>query len=75
MEDTSGFYKYEVDIETMFYGPNFVYGPYDTFQLFRNQHDTYTYPVEGWYWFDSQEEAYTFFNIPLPTENTNNEII
>jgi len=25
--------------------------------------DTYTYPVEGWYYFDTRQEALTFFNI------------
>lgn len=23
----------------------------------------YTYPVNGWYWFDTEEEANVFFNI------------
>ena len=25
------------------------------------QKDTYTYPVQGWYWFDTREEADAFF--------------
>jgi hypothetical protein len=25
--------------------------------------DDHTYPVEGWYWFDTLEEAKAFFNI------------
>jgi hypothetical protein len=25
--------------------------------------DTYQYPIQGWYWFDTLEEAKTFFNI------------
>ena len=62
MEDTSGFYKYQEEIEVMYYGPNFVYGPYDTFRLFREEHNTYTYPVDGWYWFDTLDEAMTFFS-------------
>jgi hypothetical protein len=33
--------------------------------LHYSQKDTYTYPVQGWYWFDTEEEAKTFFNLPL----------
>lgn len=29
------------------------------------QKDTYDYPVQGWYWFDTEEEAKQFFNLPL----------
>lgn len=67
--DTSGFYRI-VDDQTsqMAMGPNYVLGPYDTFQLYRAQKDTYTYPVEGWYWFNSEEEACTFLSIPYPPE-------
>jgi hypothetical protein len=32
------------------------------------QKDSYTYPVQGWYWFDTEDEAKIFFNIPI-TEN------
>lgn len=68
--DTSGFYKI-IDNETlqMAMGPNYVLGPYGSFELQRAQKDTYTYPVDGWYWFDSEEEACVFFNIPYPPES------
>lgn len=56
---------YKLDGELL-EGPNFVYGP--TFTLLKEQKDTYTYPVDGWYWFDTKEEAYAFFNIELPPE-------
>lgn len=59
MENTSGFYKYQDN--QLFYGPNFVYGP--TFELLKGLKDTYTYPVDGWYYFDTEAEAKTFFNI------------
>ena len=67
--DTSGFYKI-IDNETsqMAMGPNFVLGPHDSFELRREQKDTYAYPVDGWYWFDSHEGACIFFNIPYPPE-------
>lgn len=61
--NTSGFYKYSEEEHIVMCGPNYVYGPYDTFRLFREEKDTYTYPVEGWYWFDSDEEAYAFFGV------------
>lgn len=58
----AGFYKLDGDL---IYGPNFVYGP--NFELLKEQKDTYAYPIEGWYWFDTQEEAYNFFGLQLPT--------
>lgn len=70
--DTSGFYKYMNG--ELFCGPIFVYGAYDAFRLFREERNTYTYPVDGWYWFDSEEEARIFFNIPLPDPNPNDYI-
>tara|TARA_R110000868_G_scaffold283664_1_gene544097 strand:+ start:287 stop:466 length:180 start_codon:yes stop_codon:yes gene_type:complete len=50
MEDTSGFYKFEDD--NWLYAPNGVYGP--TFTLLIELKDTYTYPVDGWNWYDEQ---------------------
>jgi hypothetical protein len=29
----------------------------ERFELWLDQKNTYTYPVEGWYWFDSEVEA------------------
>ena len=55
-ESTAGFYKQEGEI--WIYAPNFVYGP--TFELRKELKDTYTYPVEGWTWYDQQ---------PYTTEN------
>lgn len=48
MEDTLGFYKLEDD--NWLYAPNFVYGP--NYTLLRENKDSYTYPVEGWEWYD-----------------------
>jgi len=59
--DTSGFYKLDQDGETIICGPNYVLGPYDHYRLYRNKKDTYTYPTDGWYWFDSEQKAYAFF--------------
>jgi hypothetical protein len=50
MEDTSGFYKLED--ENWLYAPNFVDAP--NYELLKELKDTYTYPVEGWTWYDEQ---------------------
>ena len=56
--DTSGFYRLRDDKLT--HAPNAVRAP--TYDLFRKDKDSYTYPVHGWYWFDSEEDAKAFFN-------------
>ncbi len=58
--NTEGFYKLDTDL---LYAPNFVYGGYDAYQLLKENKETYTYPVDGWYWFNTEEEAKTFFNL------------
>jgi hypothetical protein len=57
--DTSGFYKLENN--DLLHAPNFVCAP--GFELWREQRETYSYPVDGWSWFDSEEEARTFFGL------------
>jgi hypothetical protein len=59
--DTSGFYKVAED--QLLYGPNTVMGA--DLELLRDEHDSYRYPVAGWYWFDSEEDATVFFELPL----------
>ena len=58
--DTSGFYKKHEGV--LLSGPT-VYGPYQTFSLLKENKDQYTYPIDGWYWFDSEEEAKAFFDL------------
>jgi hypothetical protein len=53
MDDTSGFYK--LDEGQLLYGPNFVSNA--NFELNRESKAEHTYPVDGWYWFDSESEA------------------
>lgn len=60
----SGFYKREYD--NILHGPNFVLNM--DYELRSETHNQHTYPVDGWYWFDSDVEAYTFFDLPYPTE-------
>ena len=33
------------------------------FVLAASEKDTYTYPVDGWYWFETEAEAKAFFGI------------
>jgi hypothetical protein len=62
MEDTSGFYKN--DDGYVLVGPNFVLNA--NYELRKETKTEHTYPTDGWYWFDSAEEAYTFFGLTLP---------
>jgi hypothetical protein len=54
MEDTSGFYKLN-EINEWEFAPNFVYAP--TYTLLREDKDTYTYPVDGWTWYDKSPDT------------------
>jgi len=54
-ESTEGFYK--LDGESWLFAPNFVSSP--TFELYKELKDTYSYPIEGWNWYDQQPEGFT----------------
>jgi hypothetical protein len=58
--DTSGFYKLD---GSLLYGPNYVLNA--NYELRRETRDDHSYPVDGWYWFDTEEEARLFFDLPL----------
>lgn len=62
--DSSSGAFFKLDGETLLAGPNFVHAP--TFSLYRGEHASYAYPVDGWYWFDSEAEACSYFGIPIP---------
>jgi len=47
------FYKLIDDV--LHCGPNYVYAP--EYTLIADNYQEYTYPVDGWYWFDSATEA------------------
>lgn len=56
--DTAGFYKYE--------GEQLAWGKWVLnldYELYADKHTEYELPVDGWYWFDSKEEAEIFFGI------------
>ena len=61
MENTSGFYKLDGEL---LYGPHFVLNK--DYELYRETHTEYTYPIDGWSWFDSEAEARVFYGLPLP---------
>lgn len=60
--ETKGFYKY-ADGNLQF--ANSVM--YPEYILVEEEKDTLQFPVDGWRWFDSEEEAKQFFNIQMVT--------
>lgn len=65
-QDTSGFYKKTGISEkpnSVFWAPNFVNNK--DFDLYRSDKDVYTYPVDGWYWFDSIHDMCTGFGLNI----------
>lgn len=52
-----GFFK--KDIDSILVGDNFVFSPSVTLKA--EDKDLYTYPQDGWYWFDTFDEALQFF--------------
>lgn len=60
-DDTAGFYKLD---GMLLYGPNFVLNA--NYELRRETHDQHEYPIDGWYWFDTAQEARAFFGLPEP---------
>lgn len=58
-----GFYKLDGDL---LHGPNFVLNA--DYSLYKETHDQNVYPIDGWYWFDSEEEAHIYFELPPTTE-------
>ena len=51
----AGFYRYDDD--NILYGSDNIFGA--GYMLLAEFKDTYNYPVEGWYWFDTPQEAST----------------
>lgn len=63
--ETQGFYKNENG--ALLYGPNYVLNA--SYELFKENKEQYVYPVDGWYWFDSEEEARTALDLPIGENN------
>lgn len=64
MEDTSGFYKLDGEL---LYGPNYVLNK--NYALYKSDYKNHTYPVDGWYWFDSELDARNYFELPYLSDN------
>jgi hypothetical protein len=67
----SGFYKN--DNGQLLYGPNFVLNK--DYELKKENKDNYEYPVDGWYWFESETDARVYFNMTINDQDslTNND--
>jgi hypothetical protein len=57
--NTQGFYKNENGI--LLYSSTTVESA--AYLLIAEQYAEYNYPIDGWYWFDNEEEARIFFNL------------
>lgn len=64
---SAGFYKFDEQFEQLYYGPNYVLNM--DFELRAESHEDHEYPVGGWYWFDSEEEAREALGLPPATES------
>ena len=62
--ETQGFYKKDNDI--LLCGPNYIIN--ENYNLYKEQKDSYSYPIGGWYWFDDEDSAYEFFGLEKPVE-------
>ena len=60
---TDGFYRVE-NGNTVVCGRLYVLNK--DYALYRDEKDTYEYPVDGWRWFNSEDEAYEFFGVEKP---------
>ena len=54
-----GFYK--IEDGNLLFAPHFVDAP--SFTLLEDEKDNYEFPVDGWYWFDNELDAKSFFKI------------
>jgi hypothetical protein len=49
-----GFYKETED--GWFYAPNYVYSK--DYELLKDKKDEYIFPIDGWYWYDSEPDRF-----------------
>lgn len=55
-----GFYKN--DNGDLLHGQNYVLA--GGYNLYAGEKDSYEYPLNGWYWFENEQIARQFFNLP-----------
>ncbi len=60
---------YKLDDKGNLLAGNRIFGP--GLSLLEEQKDEYTYPIEGWWWFDTEEEALRHFGLDVPIVVTN----
>lgn len=72
---TSGFYKKVQEPnengsleDELVYGPNAVMS--SNYVLTRENKDSLNLPIDGWYWFESEEEARTILGVPKEDAQT-----
>ncbi len=58
------FYKRENG--SLLEAPNFVIGP--GFELYADQREGKTYPIKGWWWFDTVDEACAALGVQRPQQ-------
>ena len=56
-----GFYKLEENI--LLYSDGSLYNK--NYELHQNLKDTYDYPIDGWYWFSSLEDACNYYKLDI----------
>lgn len=61
---TSGFYKIDPDSGLLIFGRFYVINA--AYELHRHLKDSYTYPVDGWSWYESEEQARLALDCPAP---------
>lgn len=61
-----GFYK-STGVEIL-YAPNYIQSP--NYYITVNDKDSQSFPIDGWYYFDTKQEAESFFQLlpPVPSE-------
>lgn len=55
-----GFYKN--DDGDLLHGQNYIMA--GSYNLYAPEKDNYQYPIHGWYWFENEQTAREFFNLP-----------
>ena len=68
MTDTSGFYKKNEDLSTLYFARDFVSN--SEYELQRASKNNYQYPVDGWYWFETLESAMALLTAPNTLETS-----
>ena len=61
-----GFYKN--DNNNILFNDNYIHFPMGD-SLIADEHENYTYPIEGWSWYDNQPDAETALGIQILDNN------